>query len=140
MEDTWCELFCNLGVKDHGRICIEQRHRHGDFALEGEPYTGKKGESRYVRRELDLEEFPFYRRDKPICNSNRSARFVVVQCTAYFSVSSVRALLFFLFSTKQYFSLFVPDPRAVNSAGVPQVSFTGESFSPPLNFANQKKL
>ena len=68
MEDTWCELFCNLGVKDHGRICIEQRHRRGDFALEGEPYTGKKGESRYVRRELDLEEFPFYRRDKPICN------------------------------------------------------------------------
>ena len=55
-----------------------------------------KGESRYVRRELDLEEFPIYRRNKPMWGSNRSARFVVVQCTAYFSVSSVRALLFFL--------------------------------------------
>ena len=51
----------NLGVEDHGRICIEQHHRRGDFALEGKRYTGKKGESRYVRRELGLEEFPFYR-------------------------------------------------------------------------------
>ena len=53
-----------------------------------------EGESRYVCRELDLEEFPIYRRDKPICDSNRSARFVVVRCTAYFSVSSGRALFF----------------------------------------------
>ena len=51
-----------MGVEDHGRICIEQHHRRGDFALEGnKPYTGQKGESRYVRRELGLEEFPFYR-------------------------------------------------------------------------------
>ncbi|CAM9477192.1 unnamed protein product [Ascophyllum nodosum] len=118
----------------------KQRHRRGDFALEGEPYTGKKGDSRYVRRELDLEEFPFYRRDKPICNSNRSARFVVVQCTAYFSVSSVRGVVVFFVLFKTIFFPLCPRSPCSQFRGSSAGKFTGESFSPPLNFANQKKL